>query len=258
MTARIGLRSAPRPVALVAAAGTVVALLLGCTPTVPPPPGPTPAVSSTGVTPPGAPTSAGSAPSEAGGPSSERQPPPRPTAPPATTAGPLGAADLPGTLPGGFRATERPPAEEERLPNGSWVYEAPAGQAAWEAVPRCAANDGRDWPAARFALGGTYLDASGRPGNALVIEFSDAASAQQYASTYRAVLASCPPADGMPAAKKIADAAGWYVGRRSYGSDQWSEVVALRGTRIWLAIWNDGGTTPPAELTGLAERLAGG
>ena len=124
-------------------------------------------------------------------------------------------------------------------------------------MPRCDRNDGRDWPAARFALGGTYLDAQGRPGNALVIEFSDAAAAREYATAYRAVLASCPRTGGMPAAERVAEGEHWYAGRRSYGTDDWSEVVADRGTRVWLAIWNDRAGTEDAALTALARRLAG-
>lgn len=246
------------PATLVVAALAVAALALGCTPSGPgsgpsTPPSRESSGSSRDVGTPG-----GTPPPSSGVATSERQPPPRPTAPPATTAGPLGAADLPRELPGGFRGVERPPAEAERLPNGSWVFDVPAAQAAWEAVPRCEANDGREWPRARFALGGTHLDARGRPGNALVVEFADAAAAHAYAAHYRAVLASCPRTNGMPAATRLADADRWYAGRRSYASEGWSEVVAERGTRVWLAIWNDGGTSDATAVSALAERLAGG
>ncbi|MFW6598169.1 hypothetical protein ACQBAU_16055 [Propionibacteriaceae bacterium Y2011] len=194
------------------------------------------------------------------GPSSTPTPraqPPRPTAQAASTAGSLTAADLPAELPGGFRPDAREAAEGEYVPNGTWVHEVPGEQASWEAMPPCEANPGGGWPVAQHALAGTYADAQGRPGNGLVLQFADAGQAAAYARTYREVLGSCPEQNGMPAAAELESEAAWYAGRRSYGPERWSEVVAHSGPRVWLVIINDAGATEPTELATLARSLVG-
>ena len=177
------------------------------------------------------------------------------TSPAAVTAGPLTPADLPDEVLG-FAAQERPPAENEYVPNGTWTHEVAGERAGWEAMPTCPGNTGGGWPAAAFALAGTYLDDRDRPGNGLLLQFGSAGDATAYFDTYLAVLASCPATDAMPAAQRVAAGEGWYAGRRDYGGERWSEVVARRGDRVALIIVNDDDAASEAQLRGLGERLS--
>ncbi len=257
------MRHARRTLAALGAAVATTVLVVGCAgPTQPPgpstpPTSPAPTTATDGPTPTGPTGSGPSAPSTPSGTESAREAPTRATAPAPSTAGPLTAADLPTDVLG-FRAQEREPTEGEYVPNGTWVHAVDGEQAAWEAMPSCEANTGGGWPQPSHALAGTYLNDGGRPGNALALQFASTADAQGYATTYRRVLASCPNVEGTPAVAEVATTGAWYVGRRDYVGERWSEIVLQRDDRVLLLIINDEHASTEDQLRGFAARLAEG
>lgn len=174
------------------------------------------------------------------------------TTPAPSTAGDLTAESLPSTFLG-FTAQERPPAENEYVPNGTWVHGLDAKQAATEALPQCAANTGTVRTVPDAALMGSYLDAQKRPGNGLALSFSSREEANAYADEYRQVLASCT--DGSITTQVIGSEEGWYAGRRTVQGTPWTETISVAGKHVILMIVSDAATSTPAEVKAAAQDL---
>lgn len=179
---------------------------------------------------------------------------PRPTTPAPSTAGDLSAASLPASYLG-FTAKERPPAEEEFVPNGTWVHEVAAQQAAVEALPMCPANTGALTSRPDAALMGSYLDGAGHPGNGLALSFGSTATATDYATGYQRILASCT--SGATTTKQLGSGDGWYAGRRTTQGTTWTEGIGVRGTHVVLVMVQDGGRADVPAATAAARSLAG-
>lgn len=178
----------------------------------------------------------------------------RPTTPAPSTAGDLSAASLPASYLG-FAAKERPPAEDEYIPNGTWVHGLPADRAATEALPTCPGNTGATPVQPAAALMGSYLDASGRPGNGLALSFDSAAKATAYATAYRQLLATCT--EGATTARELGAGDGWYAGRRSLQGTRWTEGIGVRGSHLLLMIVQDDDRSSVEEATAAARSLSG-
>lgn len=178
----------------------------------------------------------------------------QPTTPAPSTAGDLSAASLPASYLG-FTAKERPPAESEFVPNGTWVHAVAAEQAAMAALPMCPGNTGASPVRPSAALMGSYLDGSGRPGNGLALSFGSPADALTYATTYEKILTTCT--SGSTTAVALGSGNGWYAGRRTTQGAKWTEGIGVRDSHVLLMIVQDDQRSTAQEATSAARSLAG-
>lgn len=176
----------------------------------------------------------------------------QPTSPAPSTAGDLSAASLPASYLG-FSAKERPPAENEYVPNDTWVHGLDAQQAATEAYPMCEGAGAIPSTAPSAALMGSYLDSRGRLGNGLVLSFDTAAQATGYADAYRQALTSCTSGQTVTAA--LASGDGWYAGRRTTQGTTWTEGIGVAGKHVILMLVADDAASSSGEAQAAAEGL---
>ncbi|MCW2804336.1 MAG: hypothetical protein JWN06_2553 [Propionibacteriaceae bacterium] len=178
-------------------------------------------------------------------------PPPRPSRPAPSTAGRLTSKSLP--VPAGWHpVTRKGGAEEGYQGNGTWVHQRDPRYAARDAITiGCADVSRDDYSDPVAALEGTYESPAGDPGIGLVLQFGTTDAAKGYYARYVQQVSACTSEDGPVVAEVIPSDQG-LIDRRSYPDGDWTEVAALRRSRVTLVILTDPGHK---ISTAAAERL---
>jgi hypothetical protein len=143
-------------------------------------------------------------------------------------------------------------AEEGYQGNGTWVHQRDPRYAARDAITiGCADVSRDDYSDPVAALEGTYESRAGDPGIGLVLQFGTADAAKGYYDHYVHQVSACTSEDGPVVAEVIQSNQG-LIDRRSYPDGDWTEVAALRRSRVTLVILTDPGHK---ISTAAAERL---
>lgn len=166
-------------------------------------------------------------------------PPPRASRPAPSTAGPLSASSLP--VPDQWRTAVRTGGSEAGFEgNGTWVRGRDPRYAAQDIITLgCADVTRDDYPDPTAALEGSY-ERAGQPGIGLVLQFADEAKAKAFYTVYTRQVRACSASDG-PVVIEVVDSDRGLIDRRTYPDGDWTEVGALRGTRLTLVILSDPG-----------------
>jgi len=155
----------------------------------------------------------------------------------------LTARDLP--RPAGWKPVARAGgAEQGYIGNGTWLQGRDPRYAAHDAMTiGCAPVTRDDYPDPVAALQGTYgkRGDTTRPGIGLVLQFGSAQRAAAYYRRYLDQIRACTDPQGAVTATIVPSDLG-LIDHRSYADgQQWTEVGALRGSRVTLVILTDPG-----------------
>lgn len=183
---------------------------------------------------------------------------PEPNAPAARSAGPLSATQLPAAedLGAGWRRYADPGGPESGwIGNGTFVHARDGHDAGRGVLPLgCAHRPSATLPMPSYALQGTYHSPTGRPAQAVVMQFRSTATASTYFAGLEQTLRGCGHPDG-PTGVAVTPrqaTATTFVGVRRYGGDgEWSEVDVRSGARVVVLL----SSTRPVDPQRLVSQL---
>lgn len=156
-------------------------------------------------------------------------------------------------MPAGWKTVALEGGEEEGYEgNGTWIHQRDPRYAAQDVITMgCAEVTRNDYTDPVAALEGNYQHQSGEPGVGLVLQFGTVSAARTYYAAYVRQVSQCTATDG-PVLTKIIPSPTGLIDRRTYPDGKWTEMAALRGSRMTLIILAD-----PAHsiTTASAERV---
>lgn len=146
--------------------------------------------------------------------------------------------------------------------NGTFAHGRDAHEAAFGVLPLgCQRRLNVTLPVPEHALQGSYLSASAKPAQVVVLQFGSVTDATNYFRGLRAMLLACVRPDGPTGVSFTATTSGptFLVGARDYGQGgQWAEVDVRDGDRVAVLLSSAAIPRPGAVVPTLQTAISAG